>query len=1830
MSCALKENKDMLERLKIVSPMGTLLDSDRFQEFEESLMNSISESYGSQILGNPFFFITTKSGYKVKYSREFFEELDQMRNEDIFSLTEPGEELNTEAEPEVSNSEKRADYYDALRTHAQESYDKDFQEFYEKRGLHKLQDQQGITDEKVIDESGNALRQSIERMNEVFDAKVILDSSISTLGELLPATHSLSKRYGKPVVLINPNLAKSETVFHEFGHLFIDLLEGSRNPDVNKAMDSLEGTALYHDVMERYPELSGEMLRREVLAEAMGIEADKIFKEDIAMMSLFRKVLHNIFKAISGVFGISPSQVQLLTNKLMSKTALAETSVSAYNTAITQKQKVKVEGTKRNEVIALLDHFAAKNTVTEDTEGRHYNINGEIHRGLSSTGLIKETHGLSLIRNNSGHKGSFDLAFNDLYTKDNLLFRLKESEIPMSLHNAMNQVLSPFIKEGETWEAALYRSEFEKVAGPASTGGARLFDDWDEDEDEDGDMKDSPAASTAMDYFKKNIDEVMEIAKEYERKASFPALAGNIVHKSIETYGQTGKWTPDVEFEDNEFKNEIEKIITDGRAKGSKFYFELSVFSELNKVAMTIDMLEIKADGTFVDYDFKTMKSFKNKHTNMPLTNKEAFMNKGYVSQLLIHGKTLKEFGLVPAAVPYVLLGTKSSYDNNLDDNQRVGVSGLKKFEFNESGHGFKSSVEKNTFNNMLQRVNSVMRGVQHRIENMKSVQEEYADAVKKVAQDINIYKRIRNNYGSLNDSEIYRLEKQLKEIQEEKDVTEELKTRESVLKIIDALSEQMKVLEGDMTKYKNDTFAVEYLRSFEYVVQLSENLININNMLAADTKNVIGLKDVDKLQENIGKILSNIESSQSFFKSQAIEHASNSLAQSSYLFYGLYKEKFEIQERKNYESKIERDRKVADLLVEHKDEIQAEEAKYWRKQYTDGILDLRAFEYQLADPGMSKSQHVQVVKNLIDKAATNERLTIMEVMPQIVKFNKNSVANKTNGNTLDQWGFAIGKRTIMDINGNKVEETGDTVIPEYTSKYLKKMKAFYDQKEYYKSIIHQADSKDKPSKIELANKQKAIDGLKDLSKMWKDLKKSSKTESERKITKNPAFEKLSPEQQRDVRFIHEHLRKADAGLEGRNRLTRFFQSEDLDEANPSYGEFIYNLPKRRMSDYEAMAHSGKLTGRFKSSIDELFRPAADEADFGDLSTTVDDEGEASFNGSKSDIHGNELFDIPILYRNSLGSDRHLQSYDIPTLLAMNYETATTFKEYSTIEADLYMISSSLKDSTAIKKTDSMLSNKVLGAFGRPRVSDQNFVYKAVKNQIDNRIYKRRFGGVYTRKNYAVVKAFSQLKQITSVAVLTGNFMSGFTTGGQGSLLRFIEGASGEHFNTKHWALGTKKLYGDAGQYISDTQKFFPESKTGLLLKTYGLENHAKALTNMFIQSNSFFKNFSGDSLFAITSIAENMVTAQLMYSMMSNIKCLNAKGEFIDKDGNVVSKETAMSLDEGYEVVDGKLKLNDKVAYTSRDYINRFSENGEINPIMFTNTSNYVKSVYADLFGQYNQELKSVLETNMMGAMLLSMKKWLPRGVHRRFRGITGATTLKDKNLDYFQSSKDASKITDRFFSQDQQIFQEGYYTTGIKFGMVLLKNMKQAGGLLAAARQTKETMSDHELANLRRCTYDLMQITALFALTMMLKGLINSFGDDDDEYGHSKDLSYFSLYLTTRILNEATSFTPMDIASTAMSPAVSFSTVMKVQRLLSQLLTLSDDEDNDTGLSLFDEYKSGNKKGMNKAATMSEDLLIPGRVNMLRLFGLLGMDDDPTYTMEDSYKGFVSSNKK
>ncbi len=187
---------------------------------------------------------------------------------------------------------------------------------------------------------------------------VEFDTSIDNIGQVDAAIEGEN-----PTIRINPEKVRKDTTYHEFGHIYIDML-GISDPIVARAISELKGTPLYKQVQEAYPELYGELLDKEVLATAIGLEGAKIVSKN---PNKIQRALNRLFRAIGKLFGINPSAAAQLAEEMFAQELRSDNMINPLSSYIqASKEEERLQELVDNARVRIESELYEINQLPED------------------------------------------------------------------------------------------------------------------------------------------------------------------------------------------------------------------------------------------------------------------------------------------------------------------------------------------------------------------------------------------------------------------------------------------------------------------------------------------------------------------------------------------------------------------------------------------------------------------------------------------------------------------------------------------------------------------------------------------------------------------------------------------------------------------------------------------------------------------------------------------------------------------------------------------------------------------------------------------------------------------------------------------------------------------------------------------------------------------------------------------------------------------------------------------------------------------------------------------------------------------------------------------------------------------------------------------------------------------------------------------------------------------------------------------------------------------------------------------------------------------------
>jgi len=607
-------------------------------------------------------------------------------------------------------------------------------------------------------------------------------------------------------------------------------------------------------------------------------------------------------------------------------------------------------------------------------------------------------------------------------------------------------------------------------------------------------------------------------------------------------------------------------------------------------------------------------------------------------------------------------------------------------------------------------------------------------------------------------------------------------------------------------------------------------------------------------------------------------------------------------------------------------------------------------------------------------------------------------------------------------------------------------------------------------------------------------------------------------------------------------------------------------------------AVSGNIIDNIKDSLERTYKAKTDDTDLiGQVDSKADIEDVKKGIKVMQDSKGNIRYGVPIHFRNRMTTKDI--SYDLMSSILLDSYMAINYMHKSSLQVELEM----MRDITAnkhINQTTGWAKNPLLNQIDKkgltpvdPLPGSKSNEYKVLESIIENRLY-----GIKTI-NTEMAKFASTLMSWTASSMLIFNLPSGVVNAIQGKVFNFIEGAAGEFFNTTNLKNAESHYFRDMKGWMNDIGRPVSTAKTNQLMELLNIQGEFKALGNKFIENNRFKALAKKHTGFAFNHIGEHYMHSTLMYAVLDKIKAMDENNNYIDINGKIVkTADKAMTLAEAFTVDEKtqKLTLNKHIRKTSFGNSTFTMDTTKGKGIL--ELKQLINKLAHDMHGNYNEEIQSMGQRYIVGKMMFMLRKWMIPGFNRRWRGAVHELNWRTDNpLDV-----DA----ERFYSEDLQAFQEGYYTTGLRFMKMVLKDFKTLQFEVLSKDWNK--LSDMEKANMRRLGIELGIMAFTFISAMLLKNLAEGMDDPFE-----REALFHMTYYTRRIYSELRFYSnPIEAFKIMSSPAASMSYVVKMGKFIDQAL-------GDMGGIIQGEeletYATGRRKGDLKLWKKTVDLL-PG----------------------------------
>lgn len=211
---------------------------------------------------------------------------------------------------------------------------------------------------------GKTFSESISDISRVEKVVEVIQKSLPKIKVIFDPNLRASGRLKGDTITINPYYAGTDTPIHEAAHVLLDAM--GDNKVVQAAIDQLKGTELWKETEARYPELDGDSLANEVLAEAIGREGAGIF-EDVNKQNKFMQLLNYIFDWFKTKLGLNKNIAKSLAKQIVSGIGTSELGDETMDEKLQKpKEEVDEETQKRNDLKLVEEYLASPDISEED------------------------------------------------------------------------------------------------------------------------------------------------------------------------------------------------------------------------------------------------------------------------------------------------------------------------------------------------------------------------------------------------------------------------------------------------------------------------------------------------------------------------------------------------------------------------------------------------------------------------------------------------------------------------------------------------------------------------------------------------------------------------------------------------------------------------------------------------------------------------------------------------------------------------------------------------------------------------------------------------------------------------------------------------------------------------------------------------------------------------------------------------------------------------------------------------------------------------------------------------------------------------------------------------------------------------------------------------------------------------------------------------------------------------------------------------------------------------------------------------------------------------
>ena len=451
-------------------------------------------------------------------------------------------------------------------------------------------------------------------------------------------------------------------------------------------------------------------------------------------------------------------------------------------------------------------------------------------------------------------------------------------------------------------------------------------------------------------------------------------------------------------------------------------------------------------------------------------------------------------------------------------------------------------------------------------------------------------------------------------------------------------------------------------------------------------------------------------------------------------------------------------------------------------------------------------------------------------------------------------------------------------------------------------------------------------------------------------------------------------------------------------------------------------------------------------------------EDDTEFAYAKQDFEGNQIYNLPIYYTRTLKDKNDLSTDCTSTMIAyasMANDYAAMNDVIDALETGRIILSERRVAQTRGGKIMREVLNKVPSNLTK-KGDIANFMGR-LNDFMLMQVYGEQMKDEGTILGVDTGKAVNMLNKLQSYGTTALSVLTGTANLAQNIVISNIESISGQFFNKSELAKADWEYTKLLPQYLSEIGNRIQTSKMALFAEKFNvLQDYKQHIRGVDWDRKTWFSRFfKEDTLWFTTSAGDHYTQMRTGLALAMRLKLQN-------KDGKPISLYDALEvqyLDEAHPEYGANLVIKEGV--TDQD-------GKPVSNNYFTSVTKKIRGINNKLYGIYNQEDKSAMQSRAVGRLLMMYRNWM-RPLWLKRYGVER-------------------------YNYDTDTFEEGYYRTLWNFMNTLRKDLKK--GELDIVKQW-HNLDDAQKSNIYRGLAEIATFLSLMGIIAILKGI----PDDDDK---------------------------------------------------------------------------------------------------------------------------------